>query len=46
MDQERFAGLDLRYIWMDEIENYEITLVNEVEITKYPWLWKLQNTSY
>ena len=35
MDQERFAGLDLVHlkrfegIWRDEIENYEITLVNE-----------------
>jgi len=36
---KRFAG-----IWRDEKRNYEIALVNEVEITKYPWLWKLQNT--
>jgi len=37
MDHERFAGLDLRVHmkrW-DEIENYEIALVNEVKITKY-----------
>jgi len=26
-------------IWRDEIGNYEITLVNEVEITKYPYKW-------
>jgi len=30
--------------WRDEDRNYKITLVNEVKITKYPWLWKLQNT--
>jgi len=33
MDEERFAGLDLR---SSEERNYEIALVNEVEITKYP----------
>ena len=39
MDQERFAGLDIysfEEIQRDEIENYEITLVNDVEFTKYP----------
>ena len=47
MDEERFAGFDLRSseeIWRDEDPNYEIALVNEVEIMKYCWLWKLQNS--
>jgi len=52
MDEERFAWLDPAHlnifegIWMNEIKNYKIVLVNKVEITKYPWVWKLQNTPY
>jgi len=48
MDDERFTGLDLRsseeICRRDEDRNYKITLVNEMEIMKYPSLWKLQNT--
>ena len=46
MDQERFAELDLcssKEIWRDEIENYKIVLVNEVEITN-PSVMKLKIT--
>ena len=42
MDEERFVGFDLpslEGIWRDEIENYEIALVNEMKITKYPYKW-------
>ena len=46
IDEERFTGLDLcsYEICRDEDRNYEIALVNEMKITKYLWLWKLQNT--
>jgi len=38
-------------IWRDEIGNYEIAIVNEVEITKYIiisewWLWNEINAEY
>jgi len=39
MDKEKFPGSDLRSseeILRDEIENYEIALINEVKISKYP----------
>jgi len=31
---------------MDEIENYEIVLVNEVKITKYPYKWTMTFGNY
>jgi len=43
----KIALQDWMFVWRDlkgETENYKIALVYEMEIRKYLWLWKLQNT--
>jgi len=42
MDDEGFAQWYIQWceeIWRDITWNYEIILINEVKITKYPYKW-------